>query len=728
MFFFQVSGLPSNPESKKYRFPLNINNGYSSSFQEFRSNHFHAGMDLRTFRRTGYPVYAIADGKLVKIRMVKRGSGRGLYLKHNDGYTSIYFHLDRFNSRIESVVEKVQQARKRKYFGNYILKNPITVKQGEVIAYSGETGYGFPHLHLEIRDPQYAAVNPFPLVSLPGKDDHFPVLRFLIFRNKSQDLVNGHIGESLIKFKKQGSGVYRLNRPVVATGHLDCLLSARDISDTGKYVAPYEISLRIGSRHFYHLRFDRFRWADNNQLGFVYDMAYSSPGNYLFNLFFQKGFGLESTRTDPDLFIDQLDPGEHDCRVEVTDNFGNTSTGHFRLIKMKTPRLEVKEISPDGGSITLDDVVIRAPGCDRLVVCLMDPSGDEAFRGEIELCDIGKNRQLILTGIDGPVGFMDFLFFKEGIVYHRNRIRLNADGFSPGEDIDFSTFINRDRVFFELKNPLLSTGDLNLIISQGTARQTVKALDSNGSIFFMYTPLATEPDVTLDFSFDRDGDTVKSIRKKIRLICLEEGQKRIFKDGEFSAEFHQHAVNEPKVLLFETRQYPSEYPVLSRQISLYPTHFPFLDYVYFRFRKSVPRPLQVGIFRYRAGKKKWRYVSTRHDNATHTFQTRVISSGVFALMRDVYPPLVSLQKVPTRFLTGVKRLFINISDRGKGVNDDTLAVVINNRVMDCEYDPDRRHVKLDPSRILRKGKNTIRVRVADHGGNKTSKVFSLFLK
>ncbi|MCP5102412.1 MAG: M23 family metallopeptidase, partial [bacterium] len=110
--------------SQKYRWPLDINNGFSSGFQEFRGGHFHAGFDLRTHQRTGYPVHAIADGRIIKIRMVKRGSGRGLYLKHDDGNTSIYFHLDRFEKQLEDLLKRVQRLKGRKYFGNYYLKKP----------------------------------------------------------------------------------------------------------------------------------------------------------------------------------------------------------------------------------------------------------------------------------------------------------------------------------------------------------------------------------------------------------------------------------------------------------------------------------------------------------------------------------------------------------------------------------------------------------------------------
>jgi hypothetical protein len=114
-FFLSGVFLFSQGERQtKYRWPLNINNGYSSSFQEFRSNHFHGGIDFRTYQKTGYPVFAISDGKIYAIRMVKRGSGRGLFLKHLDGYTSIYFHLDRFANKIENQLKAVQKKKKIK--------------------------------------------------------------------------------------------------------------------------------------------------------------------------------------------------------------------------------------------------------------------------------------------------------------------------------------------------------------------------------------------------------------------------------------------------------------------------------------------------------------------------------------------------------------------------------------------------------------------------------------
>ena len=64
----------------KYVWPLTISNGISSTFQEFRSNHFHAGIDLRTFKTTGFPVRAVTDGVIEKIIVGKyRDRSGGFY-------------------------------------------------------------------------------------------------------------------------------------------------------------------------------------------------------------------------------------------------------------------------------------------------------------------------------------------------------------------------------------------------------------------------------------------------------------------------------------------------------------------------------------------------------------------------------------------------------------------------------------------------------------------------
>ncbi len=112
--------LSSRPRrlKKNIVWPLAIHNGVSSTFQEFRSSHFHAGIDLRTMQRTGFPVLAVADGVIERLTVTQRNYGRCLLLRHADGYSSLYGHLEKFRADLEALVSAAQASRGEKYFGD----------------------------------------------------------------------------------------------------------------------------------------------------------------------------------------------------------------------------------------------------------------------------------------------------------------------------------------------------------------------------------------------------------------------------------------------------------------------------------------------------------------------------------------------------------------------------------------------------------------------------------
>lgn len=727
LWFLPVLFFAEEVQVEKYRWPLNINNGYSSSFQEFRNSHFHAGIDLRTYQKTGYPVYALADGKVVKIRVVKRGSGRGLYLKHHDGHTSIFFHLDRFIPALEKIVKRVQGAAGKKYFGNYDLKNPFPVKKDDLIAYSGETGYGFPHLHLEIRDPQYRAVNPFKLIKLPANDSNFPVLKSLLLRNKSESLINGRVGESWFKFNRASDSLYYLKEPLVVTGRFDLLLNTRDISDTGKYVAPYEISLFINDRNTFCLRFDRFAWEDNNQLGFVYDMFYSSSGNFFYNLFFQNGFEMEMNKLDLDSVFDQLDVGRHECKILVKDNYENMSTGIFTLYKIEMPLIEIENLALKDNRIELDIIRLKARSSDEVVLDLLDFQGKKLYSGKLDYSEIDEPRNLVLDGIMEKVFFLDFIFKKQGVVYGSRRFCLDKDYGIDLKNIEFETFINRDVIFLMIDHPRFLAENTELNVIQGERTISVKPFMGPENLYFCFKPLSLANDIQLEFLLKRENEIVKSFSHRLRVIHLIRETKQTFRDNDFRADFFPKAIKEPKVLKFDIVDHDSQFPVLSRQVSLYPYHFPFLDYVYYQFSKLVENPLQVGIFKFDSKRRKWRYVFTSYDEQTYTYKIKVIASGIFALMRDIYPPEIKLAKTGSRFKSKIKRIILKITDKGKGVNDGSLRVLVNGQRVECEYDPDWRHVIIQDVRNLARGRNVIKASVSDYAGNVSSRNFNIFL-
>ncbi|RYF97847.1 MAG: M23 family peptidase, partial [Chitinophagaceae bacterium] len=66
-----------------FRQPLDlVPPALAGSFGELRANHFHSGADFRTNQRIGYPVYAVADGYISRLRVQNSGFGLALYINH----------------------------------------------------------------------------------------------------------------------------------------------------------------------------------------------------------------------------------------------------------------------------------------------------------------------------------------------------------------------------------------------------------------------------------------------------------------------------------------------------------------------------------------------------------------------------------------------------------------------------------------------------------------------
>jgi murein DD-endopeptidase MepM/ murein hydrolase activator NlpD len=92
--------------------------------------------------QTGTKVYAVNDGKVV-LTYDFIDYGKTIVIDHGLGIFSLYLHLDKFNS---------QEGQK--------------VKQGDVIAYSGNTGYSIaPHLHFSIK-LNGASVDPLNFIEI----------------------------------------------------------------------------------------------------------------------------------------------------------------------------------------------------------------------------------------------------------------------------------------------------------------------------------------------------------------------------------------------------------------------------------------------------------------------------------------------------------------------------------------------------------------------------------
>ncbi|MFI3285476.1 MAG: M23 family metallopeptidase [Rikenellaceae bacterium] len=147
-----TSAKSFSPED--YVYPLEgVSKLYSASFGELRSDHFHSGIDIKTDGVEGKRVVAVADGYISRIALSPYGYGLALYVTHYNGSTSVYGHLSRFRDDVAKYVEQERYRTKSNSVNLFCNSKTFVVKQGELIAYSGNSGSSAgPHLHFEIRE------------------------------------------------------------------------------------------------------------------------------------------------------------------------------------------------------------------------------------------------------------------------------------------------------------------------------------------------------------------------------------------------------------------------------------------------------------------------------------------------------------------------------------------------------------------------------------------------
>lgn len=147
-----TSSAQEKPVQPMFIKPMDIPLDLSGNFMEPRGDHFHSGLDMRTQGKEGIPVRAVADGWVSRIKISPWGYGKAVYIDHPDGHTSVYGHLQQLKGPVAEACLDAQYRQKDFSIDFTPEKGAVPVKQGDLIALSGNTGgSGGPHLHFELR-------------------------------------------------------------------------------------------------------------------------------------------------------------------------------------------------------------------------------------------------------------------------------------------------------------------------------------------------------------------------------------------------------------------------------------------------------------------------------------------------------------------------------------------------------------------------------------------------
>jgi len=169
---FAQEELPENYFSNPVKIPLVL----SGNFGELRNNHFHSGLDIKTQQQSGIPIYAPADGFVNRIKVSHFGYGKALYLKHPNGFQTVYAHLKKYSDTVQKFVKNAQYKKESYEIEIFPEANQLKVKKGDLIGYTGNSGSSDgPHLHFEIRDKNSRPMNPL-LFGITIPDSRNPIV------------------------------------------------------------------------------------------------------------------------------------------------------------------------------------------------------------------------------------------------------------------------------------------------------------------------------------------------------------------------------------------------------------------------------------------------------------------------------------------------------------------------------------------------------------------------
>lgn len=322
---------PFSPDSAQYLWPTNASHALSGTFAETRSQHFHAALDIKTWGRRGYPVYATRDGQLHRMAIGPTGYGKVLYLRHDDGSYSLYAHLLRFNDQLQQIADSIRFSDYSSSFDVVLDSMEIHFEKGEQIALSGASGIGPPHLHFELRTPDHEPFNPL-LTNLKIEDNIPPSF---------SDLAVIPLD---ISTKIEGTNQIYRNAPNRRSGYTDYgtidvsgpVGLAADMFDQANDVpnvyAVYTSKLWVNGNEVFSSQADQFSYEKTDQMHLdrVYTLL-ETTGRGFQRLYVEDGNTLPFYQTSGSGGRLDLPPGSHQIRIKATDYFGNSREARLTL-------------------------------------------------------------------------------------------------------------------------------------------------------------------------------------------------------------------------------------------------------------------------------------------------------------------------------------------------------------------------------------------------------------
>ena len=335
--------INQNVLAQEYTPPVDFSMLLSGTFGELRSNHFHAGIDIRTEGVEGQKIRAIADGYVSRIKVSSWGYGKAIYLTHpQTGHTSVYAHLQKFSDKINNLVRKEHYKRKKFEINFYPNKDALLIKQNEVIALSGNSGSSTgAHLHFEIRETRSEKpINPLQF-GFKINDNIPPSLIKLKIYAFDTTLINGYNKSKIYNLSKN-KDTYSFNEtPTINGGFAIGIFTYDKSNNTYNKNGVYAIKLYIDGLIYYEFKVDELDFNTSRYINAHMDYCEKKESKNKYHRCYKLANNeLENYPTIiNDGIINFKDESIHLITLEVSDFYGNTSKLSFNVQSTNNPFL-----------------------------------------------------------------------------------------------------------------------------------------------------------------------------------------------------------------------------------------------------------------------------------------------------------------------------------------------------------------------------------------------------
>lgn len=331
---------------------MSQNDGFAATFCEYRYGHIHAGCDMRTFRKTGIPVVAPCDGRITALHGDENGYGLMLTLEGPDGTVYRFAHLSSFESEklgLSAAVDAEREKTGARFpFDVNVRDGGVRVKKGQVIAYSGDTGIGTPHLHFEVLGSGGSLINPMGLVPAPDAPDPTPpvISSFALIPVDENSTVEGLPLPRSFAFKNEGG---RLLASVNATGKVVLEVRAFDENraqpENSSRMGVYRIEASSGGKPVYGLGFDGFDEKYIRKPEYIYDPLRSrvTGGDFFYRLYdLSEEREKNAFAASPGRGIIEVEPGKSVAvDIDACDYSSNRAGATITINGLATSSVEV---------------------------------------------------------------------------------------------------------------------------------------------------------------------------------------------------------------------------------------------------------------------------------------------------------------------------------------------------------------------------------------------------